>query len=252
MTAIRILHVDDEPDIREVVELSLGLDPDFTVQGCCSGREALAIAAEWEPDIILLDVMMPGLDGPATLAQLRQNAETAQFPVVFMTARTQAREVARFWALGAAGVIAKPFDPMTLAASLRGYVQPVQDPLAHLRADFQVRIKRDAITLSEGRCVLGKGHRTRDTLERIRLVAHALSGASGIYGFAELSDDAARLEDAVVTELSGQGVCDLTDRALDNLIVQIGIAALAVARSRGSFSKLDDGVFIPEKPLTAH
>ena len=222
MTAIRILHVDDEPDIREVVELSLALDPDITVQSCCSGREALAVAAEWEPDIILLDVMMPGLDGPATLAQLRQNANTAQFPVVFMTARTQACEVARFRALGAAGVIAKPFDPMTLAASLSGYVQPVRDPLAHLRQAFLIRVHRDATALSEGRGVLEKGHRTPDTLERMRLIAHALSGASGIYGFAELSDGAARLEDAVVAELSGHGVGDATDCALADLIVQAG------------------------------
>lgn len=220
MTTIRILHVDDEPDIREVVELSLGLDPDFRVQSCCSGREALAVAAEWDPHIILLDVMMPELDGPATLARLRQDVKTAQFPVVFMTARTQAREVARFRALGAAGVIPKPFDPMTLAASLRVYAEPVQDPLAHLRSEFLTRINRDATALSEGRIMLEKGHRTADTLERIRLIAHALSGASGIYGFADLSDDAAHLEDAVVAELSGQGVCDVTDRALDGLIIQ--------------------------------
>src|SRR4051795_4711514 len=109
MTAIRILHVDDEPDIREVVELSLGLDPDFSVLSCSSGSDAIAVAAEWAPDIILLDVMMPVLDGPGTLARLRGNAETARFPVVFMTARSQAREVDRFRALGAIGVIAKPF-----------------------------------------------------------------------------------------------------------------------------------------------
>jgi len=151
---------------------------------------------------------------------LRQNTKTAQFPVVFMTARTQAREVARFQALGAAGVIPKPFDPMTLAASLRGYVQPVQDPLAHLRSEFLTRLNRDATTLSEGRSMLENGHRTADTLERIRHIAHALSGASGIYGFADLSDGAAHLEDVVIAELSGQGVCDVTDRALDELIVQ--------------------------------
>ncbi len=231
MTAIRILHVDDEPDIREVVELSLGLDPDFRVQSCCSGSEALAVVAEWEPDLILLDVMMPGLDGPATLAQLRQNAETAQFPVIFMTARTQAREVARFRALGAAGVIAKPFDPMTLAASLRGYMQPVQDPLAHLRKEFLVRINRDATTLSEGRSALENGLRPPAALEQIKIIAHALSGASGIYGFAQLSDDAARLEDAVAAELAGQGDRELTDRALDDLLVQTAHCGDLVARS---------------------
>ena len=93
MTAIRILHVDDEPDIREVVELSLGLNPDFEIRSCGSGAEAVAIAAEWSPFIILLDVMMPGMDGPTTLTQLRNNPRTADIPVLFMTARAQAREV---------------------------------------------------------------------------------------------------------------------------------------------------------------
>ena len=220
MTAIRVLHVDDEPDIREVVEVSLGLDPDFTVQGCKSGKEALAVAAAWRPDIILLDVMMPGLDGPATLAQLRQNAETAHFPVVFMTARTRARETDRFRSLGAVGVIPKPFDPMTLAVSLRKYVQPVRDPLAHLRAEFVLRAKRDAAALSEDRTRLRQGKRPPDTLDRIKRIAHALSGAGGIYGYAELSDVAAQLEDAVIAELGGQGSREETDCALDGLILQ--------------------------------
>ena len=220
MTAIRVLHVDDEPDIREVVEFSLGLDPDFTVQGCNSGKEALAVAAAWRPDIILLDVMMPGLDGPATLAQLRENAETAHFPVVFMTARTRARETDRFRSLGAVGVIPKPFDPMTLAASLREYVQPPPDPLAHLRAEFVLRTKRDAAALSADRAVLKQGKRPSSTLDRIKRIAHALSGAGGIYGYAELSEVAAQLEDAVMAELDGQGSCDATDRALDGLIFQ--------------------------------
>lgn len=220
MTAIRVLHVDDEPDIREVVEISLGLDPDFTVQCCKSGSEALAVAADWRPDIILLDVMMPELDGPATLARLRQNAETAHFPVVFMTARTRTRETDRFRSLGAVGVIPKPFDPMTLAVSLRKYVQPVRDPLAHLRAEFMLRAKRDAVALSEDRTALRQGKRPPDTLDRIKRIAHALAGAGGIYGYAELSDVAAQLEDAVIAELGGQGTCDETDRALDDLIAQ--------------------------------
>jgi CheY-like chemotaxis protein len=220
MTAIRVLHVDDEPDIREVVEISLGLDPDFTVQSCNSGSEALAVAARWRPDLILLDVMMPGLDGPATLAQLRQNAETAHFPVVFMTARTRARETDRFRSLGAVGVIPKPFDPMTLAGSLRKYVLPAADPLAHLRAEFMLRSKRDAAALSEARNVLRQGKRPPDTLDRIKHIAHALSGAGGIYGYAELSDVAAQLEDAVIAELGGQGSCEESDRALDGLILQ--------------------------------
>jgi CheY-like chemotaxis protein len=217
---IRILHVDDEPDTREVVELSLGLDPDFTVRSCCSGEEGLAVAAEWEPDIILLDVMMPVLDGPATLAQLRQNMETAHLPVVFVTARSQAREADRFRSLGAVGLIPKPFDPLMLAASLRKYVRPSPDPLARLKVDFILRVRRDAAALIQARSELGRAIRSPDTLERIKLIAHALSGASGIYGYADLGYAAAQLQDAVFAELAGRGACEETDRALDGLIFE--------------------------------
>ncbi|MGJ5206375.1 response regulator [Bradyrhizobium sp. HKCCYLR20261] len=234
MTEIRILHVDDEPDIREVVELSLGLDPDFTVRSCGSGREAVAMAAELAPDIILLDVMMPVLDGPATLAQLRQSAATADVPVVFMTARTQARETDRLRSLGAVGVIQKPFDPMTLAASLRTYVRPSRDPLEHLRAEFGRRVERDAETLSEHRRMLEAVERSSDVLNQIRVIAHALSGASGIYGFAELSDAAANVEDAVLAEIRGDGPRADTDRLLQALLVEMqrcGRPAPVAARS---------------------
>jgi two-component system OmpR family response regulator len=218
MTKIRILHVDDEPDIREVVELSLGLDPDFTVQGCGSGKEALAVAAEWQPDFILLDVMMPVMDGPATLVQLRANAKTEGIPVIFMTARAQAREVDRFRSLGAVGVIPKPFDPMTLAASVRSYVQPAPDPLDGLRAGFLLRVKKDAAVLSQDRLSLKGGNRLPDTLDRIKRTAHGLSGAGGIYGYTVISEAAADLEDAVIAELADPGRGEETDRALDGLI----------------------------------
>jgi CheY-like chemotaxis protein len=122
MTDIRILLVDDEPDIREVVDVSLGLDRDFATRACASGADALVTAAEWSPSLILLDVMMPLMDGPTTLANLRKNPRTAHIPVVFLTARTQANEIEQYISLGAQGVLSKPFDPMTLAASVRGYL----------------------------------------------------------------------------------------------------------------------------------
>ena len=118
----RILYVDDEPDIREVAAMAIELDPDLEVRTCESGEEALAIAPDWKPDLILLDVMMPSMDGPATLAALRADGAAANIPVVFITARTQAHEAGRFLSLGAAGVIAKPFDPMTLADTVRTYL----------------------------------------------------------------------------------------------------------------------------------
>jgi CheY-like chemotaxis protein len=119
---VRVIYADDEPDIREVASLSLGLDPDIEVRTCSSGPELLATATTWRPDVILLDVMMPGMDGPTTLAGLRQQPELAGVPVVFVTARTQAHEIERFLALGAVGIIIKPFDPMTLARTAKGFL----------------------------------------------------------------------------------------------------------------------------------
>ncbi|MER8911965.1 response regulator [Mesorhizobium sp. M0854] len=115
----RILYVDDENDIREIAQMSLELDLEFEVQSCPSGIEALTNAADWQPDLILLDVMMPDMDGPETLRRLADSPLTASIPVVFITARTQTHEVQRYLAMGAVGVIAKPFDPLALAGEVR-------------------------------------------------------------------------------------------------------------------------------------
>jgi two-component system, OmpR family, response regulator len=136
MAPVSVLYVDDEPDIREVVAMSLSLDPAFAVRSCASGGEAIAATADWSPDLILLDVMMPEMDGPMTLARLRERPRTAKVPVVFMTARAQASEHDRLLALGAAGVIAKPFDPMTLAAKVRGYAPAGETPIETPRGTF--------------------------------------------------------------------------------------------------------------------
>jgi CheY-like chemotaxis protein len=92
------------------------------MRACASGADALVTAVEWSPSIILLDVMMPLMDGPTTLANLRKNPRTAHIPVVFLTARTQADEIEQYISLGAQGVLSKPFNPMTLAASVRDYL----------------------------------------------------------------------------------------------------------------------------------
>jgi two-component system OmpR family response regulator len=221
MITLRILHVDDEPDIREVVEVSLGLDPGLATRSYGSGEEALVVAIDWQPDIILCDVMMPVMDGPAMLMRLRENALTANIPVIFMTARAQTRELDRFRSLGALGVIPKPFDPMTLAASVRSYIQP-HDPMDDLRAGFLLRVKKDTAALSQDRIALKDGNRLPGTLDRIKRIAHGLSGAGGIYGFAEISDAAAALEDAVIAELADAGSGDETDFALDGLLFHAG------------------------------
>jgi two-component system, OmpR family, response regulator len=114
----RILYVEDEPDIRMVAQMALEAVGGFTVIACASGSEALAAAPSAGADLLLLDVMMPGMDGPSTLKALRDLPATAETPVIFMTAKVQATEVAQYMALGALDVIHKPFDPMELSAQI--------------------------------------------------------------------------------------------------------------------------------------
>lgn len=114
-----ILYVEDEPDIQAVAKLALEMVGGFTVKVCSSGEQALLETEVFMPDMILLDVMMPSMDGPSTLKALRGQPLLAQVPVAFMTAKVQPPEVAHYKSLGALDVIAKPFDPMTLAAQVR-------------------------------------------------------------------------------------------------------------------------------------
>jgi CheY-like chemotaxis protein len=114
----RVLIVDDEADIREVAALSLEMTAGWEVRAASSGAEALAMAAADAPDAILLDVMMPDMDGPTTYERLQANPATAAIPVVLLTAKVQAADHRRFHELGVAGVLSKPFDPMGLAGQL--------------------------------------------------------------------------------------------------------------------------------------
>jgi two-component system, OmpR family, alkaline phosphatase synthesis response regulator PhoP len=112
--ARKVLLVDDEPDIREVAQMSLRTVAGWDVITAENGADGITAAEAEQPDAIVLDVMMPELDGPGTLEKLRANEATRDIPVVFMTAKAQAGELTRFASLGVAGVISKPFDPMTL------------------------------------------------------------------------------------------------------------------------------------------
>ena len=115
----RILIVDDEEDIREVVEFCLEEWTDWQIDTARSGEECLEKAIAHPPDAIILDVMMPGLDGPSTFARLRAHETTRSIPVIFLTAKVQSSERRSLEELGARGVIAKPFDPTRIAALVR-------------------------------------------------------------------------------------------------------------------------------------
>lgn len=110
-----LLYVDDEPDIREVVQLALSLAKSLEVHVCESGEQALAELPLIKPDLVMLDVMMPGMDGPTTMSRMRADPMLADIPVVFITAKAMPQEITRFRELGAIGVIPKPFDPMRLS-----------------------------------------------------------------------------------------------------------------------------------------
>jgi len=125
----KILMVDDERDIREVARLALELVGGYTVCLCASGAQALAEGPAFAPDLIVLDVMMPGMDGPATLAALRRTVPFASTPVVFMTAKAQPQQVQQFLALGAVDVVAKPFQAMQLAQQLAAIWNQLTLPL---------------------------------------------------------------------------------------------------------------------------
>lgn len=115
----RILHVEDDPSIQAVARVALEAVGGFTVLSCASGQEALERIQGFAPDFILLDVMMPGMDGPQTLEKLGERLDLQQIPVVFMTAKVQPAEIEHYRNLGARDVIIKPFDPMQLAAQVR-------------------------------------------------------------------------------------------------------------------------------------
>ena len=118
-----ILLIDDEETIQEVVQVGIEIETGWQVAIASSGSEGIAVAASQQPDAILLDVMMPDLDGISTLSQLKANTKTRSIPVIFLTAKTQAADKNLFQSLGVVGVITKPFNSMTLASRIARMLQ---------------------------------------------------------------------------------------------------------------------------------
>lgn len=115
---MRLLCADDEPDIRTILELALSLDPRIEAEIFASGGELLVRARQGNADAILLDAMMPELDGYETCRQLKADPQTAHLPVLFLTARAQRGEQDSALEVGAVACLTKPFDPLTLADEL--------------------------------------------------------------------------------------------------------------------------------------
>lgn len=123
---MKVLIIDDEDDIRQIAAMSLSLLGGMDVVEADCGKDGLAKAATERPDVILLDMMMPGMDGPATLQELRNTPDISMIPVIFLTARAMSQEVERIKKMGAAGILTKPFDPTALTGQVKAILEAPQ------------------------------------------------------------------------------------------------------------------------------
>lgn len=123
MPMLKLLHVEDDADIREIAKMALDMSGDFVVTQCENGEEALERIKDYTPDVILLDMMMPGMSGRQTLEKMRELPALAHTPAIFMTARAQQSEMEELRGIGAADVISKPFDPMALADQVKAAIK---------------------------------------------------------------------------------------------------------------------------------
>ncbi|HVI02767.1 MAG TPA: response regulator [Enhygromyxa sp.] len=199
-----ILLVDDEPDIRTIAELSLSQVGGWKVTLASSGVQALELVGTHKPDLILLDVMMPEMDGVATFQALASREDTREIPVIFMTARVQSQERERYVGLGAAGVIAKPFDPMRLPDDIRGILaQPVEQRGRNRLAALRRRYAEGLASKLEGlRGAIEHAYEAEPSnrqaaVEAAHRIAHTLHGTAGTYGHAEVSRAMADIEAAL-------------------------------------------------------
>jgi diguanylate cyclase (GGDEF)-like protein len=190
---VKVLVIDDDVDAREMVRVALGVDG-IEVLEAAGGSEGVALARKARPDAIVLDVMMPFLDGPATLAALRADPDTARIPVMFLTASVMPSEVRRLQEMGAVAVLPKPFEPLTLAPRVRealGKAAPVENPptpardedFEHLRAQF-IRRSHAKIEMAGG--LLSTLAETPDdtrSLQDVMRFFHGLAGVGTSFGF---------------------------------------------------------------------
>jgi CheY-like chemotaxis protein len=203
-----VLYVDDDPAICEVVQATLCLFSGLDVHTAGSGEQAIDLAYELRPDLVLMDVMMPGLDGPSTLKRMREHALLADTPIIFLTAKVLPAEVAHFLQLGAIGVIGKPFDPFNLcddvfaiwnnvytAHRIEGTLavqSKVREQVGSLTDHFLQRTRDDVVRLRamfERAC-----HEDRSVLEEAQRIAHSIHGAGAMFGFPEVSAAGSAIE----------------------------------------------------------
>jgi two-component system, OmpR family, response regulator len=197
-----VLYVDDDADICTIVQATLRLVPGLHVQTADSGERAIDLAYELRPDLVLMDVMMPGLDGPSTFERMRESELLAHIPVIFMTAKVLPAEISQFLQLGAIGVIVKPFDPLKLYGELfalwnkgdaarqssiecSGQAK-AQAQVDSLTINFLQRAWADVINLAK--MIERAQNGDRSVFKEMERVSHSLHGAGAMFGFPKISD----------------------------------------------------------------
>jgi len=217
--AYRVLSVEDEPDIQTIIRMCLEAHGGFEIMSCGSGPEALSMAENFAPDLFLLDVMMPGMDGPATLAELHRKPALADVPAIFLTAKVRPQDLASYFALGAKEVITKPFDPTILPGRLLAILEGVgevsmldshqgeaeiEDELAALKEEF-ISVMAERIEEIDALLVkIGEGEWDGEAAGKVRFLAHKLAGSAGCFGYGKVSETARALENAFDEWLEGR------------------------------------------------
>ncbi len=215
MSQRHILLIDDEADICEVASISLETVGGWRVSRAASGVEGIEKAVAVRPDVIMLDVMMPGLDGPATLGRLQAEPATCEIPVIMLTAKTQGADIQHFHELGVAGVLTKPFDPMTLSEQVDDVLAGRSEASARSQAgeqsmDDQMSATVEAVwlesrdeftgqaeTLEAATRALFDERLDEDLRAQAERDAHSLGGALGMFGLHRGSELACELEEAL-------------------------------------------------------
>lgn len=227
----RVLHIDDEPAMLKIVASVLSRDPSLETKGCLTGREGVAAAADWLPDLILSDVSMPDMDGLAVLQRLQDDPITAYIPVVFTTAHGGTENLLDYLKRGAVGVIVKPFNLGELAGRVRGYLAVAEaemlDPSPPPDIGIDGRLRADAASLQAMRAaVVADG-----ASPALSNVVHKLAGVAGIYGFGAVSEVAAKLDKEIARVAregeAGSRVVTLLDALLELLRREIDAVARA-------------------------
>ncbi|MES2205423.1 MAG: response regulator [Pseudomonadota bacterium] len=205
-----VLYVDDDHTILNIATMALTAIGKFKVKTCSTGVDALeVIASGFMPDIILLDVNMPSLDGPATLAQLRHLPQTLKTPVVFMTAETDSEKLDHLKSLGVLGIIAKPFQPTKLPQLVMDiWNQQHSTPTTHptnllsqqLHVEYLEQLQEQYLTLKELRYKIIEENIDSESYQQLKFLAHKIAGAGSAFGFPAISQAAKHVVTAKSSE----------------------------------------------------